>query len=79
VVDGIWSALETMLGVEDRIEDLGDKLKVDCETETEALVSGEGARYWYRVHLKRLVKSSSGAWGIWTAVMVEYAPPRKRP
>jgi hypothetical protein len=61
--------------VEDLAEDLSDKLKVDCETATEAQVSGEGVRYWYRVHLKRIVKSSSDRPGIWTATMVEYAPP----
>jgi len=70
-------ALGGELGVEELPDQLVERLKVECETSSEAVVSGHGGRYWYRVYLKRFVRSAHGPLGIWTAVRLEYGLPPK--
>ena len=71
----IGTALKDELGVEDLPYQLIERLKVECETDSEAIVVGTGNRFWYKVYLKRLVPSTRGRLGIWTAVRLEYASP----
>lgn len=49
-----------------------EDLKLERETETEAVVAGKGTRYHYKVHLERLVTPGWGRYGIWTAVRIGY-------
>ncbi len=45
-----------------------EDVRVERETETEAVVFGKGTRCWYRVSLRRPL----GARSVWTPVEIEY-------
>jgi hypothetical protein len=45
-----------------------EDMRVERETETEAVVFGKGTRCWYRVSLRRPL----GARSVWTPVEIEY-------
>jgi hypothetical protein len=46
-----------------------EDMRVESETEQEAVVSGRGRRCWYRVALRRF---AGGAGTVWTPVRIEY-------
>lgn len=52
-----------------------EDLRVEREAELEAIVTGKGAHYWFRVHLKKLIR---GRKGIWTAVRIDYDSLRRK-
>ena len=72
--NAIAEALGNHSAVVDRPDDLVKQLVIECEMPQEAVVSGEGSQYWYKVYLKRLARPIREQSAIWTAVSVVYAP-----